>query len=523
MSSNQQRQLIKKYVDLLLTRWRLITSCLLLGITIGLGYYKTLPKVYQSTALLSFEQQQINPGKMDPEQGRSRLQESLATLRELVTSRNNLEKVILQFSLYEEARKKLPLEDVIEMMRKDITIQPSGKGDIFSVSFQGGDPSKVQKVASGLASLFIEENIIYRERRASEVSEYTQKQLAASKKVLDEKEQQMRDYKLKYFNEMPEQRQGNLTQLQALMRQNQEIQNSIQELERTKVMLQEQANVQRSLAALKDPTAPASSVRIMETDEDRLQRRKAYLDELLGKYTENHPEVRRTKQMIQQLEEKIRKGGPSRQNAASGASRSGQSLTLEGSRIQLQLKQLELNIEQLREEQEKIPAQITQYKKWIEAVPVREAEWAGFTRDYSVQRSNYDQLVAQNLQAQSAESLERDQKGSKFKIVDSARVPEKPFKPNFLRILLASVAASLGLSLGWILLVDFADTSFKNIGELEDYIGVPVICSIPFIEKEAETRRDQIVFRISLGLISGYAVMLLAVIAFMWTKGMIIV
>ena len=60
------------------------------------------------------------------------------------------------------------------------------------------------------------------------------------------------------------------------------------------------------------------------------------------------------------------------------------------------------------------------------------------TRDYTELRRHYDQLVSQNLQAQSAENLEHNQKGSKFKIVDSARLPEKPFKPNFLKILLVS-------------------------------------------------------------------------------------
>ncbi len=101
--------------------------------------------------------------------------------------------------------------------------------------FKGHDPEKVIKVTNALASLFIEENLKYREERATETSKYTESELAMSKKVLDEKEQVMRDYKLKYFNEMPEQRQGNLTQLQALITQNQGIQNSIQDLERTKV------------------------------------------------------------------------------------------------------------------------------------------------------------------------------------------------------------------------------------------------------------------------------------------------
>ena len=167
--------------------------------------------------------------------------------------------------------------------------------------------------------------------------------------------------------------------------------------------------------------------------------------------------------------------------------------------------------------------QIAKYQRWIEAAPVREAEWNGLTRDYSELRRHYDQLVAQNLQAQSAENLERNQKGSKFKIVDSARLPEKPFKPNFLKILLVAVAASLALSVGSVLAGDFIDTSFKDVGELEEFIGVPVICAIPFIEKAKETRRDALVFRVSVAVISLYGVGLLAAIGYLWSKGLIIV
>ena len=134
---NTQRQQLKKYVDLVIERWRLIIGCLLLSVTLGLGYYLSVPKIYQGISLLSYEQQQINPTKMDPEQGRIRVQEAVATLQELVMSRNSLEKVITQFSLYEKAREKLPVEDVIELMRKKhITITPAARGDVFSVAFQ---------------------------------------------------------------------------------------------------------------------------------------------------------------------------------------------------------------------------------------------------------------------------------------------------------------------------------------------------------------------------------------------------
>lgn len=524
----KQRQLIKKYVDLVVDKWWLVAASLLLTITVGLFYYLRMPKSYKTTALLSYEQQQINPTRMDPEQGRSKLRESLATLQELVTSQSSLEKVIIQFSLYERMRERVPIQDVIAVMRKNITIVPSSQGDTFSVSFEGGDPAQVTRVTNALAALFIEENLRYREERATETSRYTESELAMTKKVLDEKEQVMRDFRLKYFNELPEQRATNLAQLQSLIQQNQGYQNSIQELERTKAMVQEQIGIQQRLAAMQmaldAPASGAVSQRQPESDAERLVRLRLYLDGLLAKYTDNHPEVQRTKQMIETLEQRSGKGGGgSGQAGGSGSSRASLAAKLEVQRLQIQIKGIDANINQIREEQAKIPAEIAKYQQWIEATPVREAEWSALTRDYNELRRHYDQLVAQNLQAQSAEHLERSQKGSKFKIIDSARHPDKPFSPNILRIMLVAVGAGFGISLGYILVADFIDTSFKDVTELEEYIGVPVVCALPFIEKVEELKKEKFVFWLSVILVSAYGSILLTVIVIMWRKGAIIV
>jgi hypothetical protein len=196
---------------------------------------------------------------------------------------------------------------------------------------------------------------------------------------------------------------------------------------------------------------------------------------------------------------------------------------MEIGRQQIQLSEYEANLRQLRADLAALPAEIAKYKGWIEATPIREAEWNGLTRDYNELRRHYDELVARNLQAQSTETLERKQKGSKFKIVDSARRPDKPFKPNFLKIFLAAVGLGLGLGFGSTLLLDFVDTSFKDSAEIEDYIGVPVICAVPHIAKDEESRRKKFIFTLSLTLFSLYGIALLAAIAFLWLKGKIII
>jgi capsular polysaccharide biosynthesis protein len=131
--------------------------------------------------------------------------------------------------------------------------------------------------------------------------------------------------------------------------------------------------------------------------------------------------------------------------------------------------------------------------------------------------------VARNLQAQSTETLERKQKGSKFKIVDPARLPDKPFKPNFLKIFLAAVALGLGLGLGTTLALDFVDTSFKDPLELEEYLGVPVVCAVAYIENSDEVGRKQRRFLLSVVLLGLAALVLVTAIIVLWLKGRIII
>ena len=522
---NQQRQQVKKYIDLLAQRWQLITACILAALTIGLGIYLMLPKLYHCTALLSYEKQQINPGRMAPERQGQRLREIVSTLSELVMSRNNLEEFIKQFDLYPEARKKLPIEDVIELMRKNIKVTPSSRGDTFSVTFQGTRQDKVLKVTNGLAAKFIEENLKYREERATETSKYTKDELTMAKAVLDKKEQAMRDFKLKHYNEMPEQRADNLARLTSLHTQYQGIQDSIQDLERTRVMAQEQISLRKRLGSAlagNQPSGPGNR----PTDQpmgkyERLQRLKQYLASLRGKYTEKHPEVRRTRQMISRLEAELRA------NPDSGKAMNDKvahvPLDPEIQQLKFQIRGIDLNIKKLKNDQKKVLASIKQYEKYVEATPVREAQWNALTRDYNELRRNYDYLVSQNLQAASVEHLERKQKGSKFKIIDPARFPDKPFKPDFKKMLLLALGAGGGLGVGLTLVFDFLDTSFKDVGEIESTLGVKVISAVPYIEIDEETKKKRFRTLLSGILFFLYTLLLIGAMVYLYFQGKIIV
>jgi len=501
--------------------------------------YLVTPKIYQATALLSYQEQTIGTSQISPEVV-NKLRDLTSTLMQIVTSRTSLEKIIVDLDLYREARQRLPMEDVVESMRNKIKMEPSNKGDIFRIVFTHNDPDKVMRVTNALAAKFIEENLKYREERATETSEYTQDELSRAKDVMDRKDAAMRDYKTKYYNEMPEQRATNVSRLISLNEQLQGKQESIQDLQRTLVLIQDQINNRKKILAgseetdssmLQPESGIASAASTSLTSQQQLTRMRRMLEQLSARYTDKHPEVRRVKTIIANLEEEIRKNGGDPDIEEDSPSAPGLATEpvdpFENDKMILQLetqrKSILLNIESIKHEMTLIRTSINQYEQWVAAAPTREAEWSSLTREYGQLKRHYDYLVAQNLQAKSMLNLERKQKGSQFRIEDPGRRPGKPIKPNFLLIVGASFMCGFGGAMAIALVLDFFDSSFRDPETIEQVLAIPILASIPHVgitrEKRKELWKRWVLFCL-FGLVFFLVVLLFFVV---WRKGLIVI
>jgi polysaccharide chain length determinant protein (PEP-CTERM system associated) len=538
---SKQRQLVNKYIDLFFRRKVFIIAMLLLSLPVGLGVYLLTPKVYQATSLLSYEQQKISPNKMSADVS-SRIRDIVSTLTQIVTSRTNLEKLIVDLKLYPEARVKMPMEDVVESMRKAIKIEPSSQGDIFKITFTHQSPDKAVKVTNALAAKFIEENLKYREERATETSSYTSNELETARETMDRKENSMRDYKLKYYNEMPEQRESNVARLIALQKQYQDRQVSIQELERTCVLIQDQITNRKKILdatlAEKEETggnAGTSTQDVSLTSEVRLAKAKLALEQLLSRYTAKHPEVKRVKAIIGNLESEAARAQPSaaslQEGVTTAGSREGQTSMTPGKsvvdtvvlQLETQKKNLLLNIDAIKSEKELGKKSIAQYEEWVAAAPIREAEWSALTREYNQLKRHYDYLVAQDLEAKSMLNLEKRQKGSQFEIEDPARLPEKPIKPNFPMIMGIALAIGIGAGFGLSLVLDYFDATFRDPETIEALLGVPLIATIPYLEIKSEKNKKKKWQLFSAIFLIAAAIAVAALFVVVWVKGYIIV
>ncbi len=519
---------ISHLTDLLYRRKLLIILCILLCSSVGLAFYLLQPKVYQSIALLSYQQQKINPAQMSPDE-QERIKDIVSTLSQIVTSRTNLEKIITQERLYKDEIEKLPMEDVVVLMRKQINIQPSRDGDIFHITYQATSAQKVALVTNSLASGFIEENMKYREEKASDTSAYTKDELNMAKAILDKKEAVMRDYKLKYYNEMPEQRAINVGRLTSLQDQVQSKQESIQELKRTRVLVREQIALRRQVIA--DQSSRVATLQpldnqtvILETDQEQLERLQKTLLGLKEKYTDKHPKVKSLVKKINHLKQTLNPAPQVVEESGKEQPRqSRKKLDSTIAELQMEIKSIDLSTAKIENEIKYNQKLIQQYEKWIGTTPVREAEWSALTREYGELKRHYDFLVSQNLQADSALNLERKQKGSQFKIIDAARAPIKPIKPDFIKIMGLALIAGLGLGGGLTLGLDLIDTTFNNQEKLAQTFALEIICCVPNLPLKGEIIKRRILAVLSSLFVVLWAASIVVALYYFWQQGRIVI
>ena len=147
-----------------------------------------------------------------------------------------------------------------------------------------------------------------------------------------------------------------------------------------------------------------------------------------------------------------------------------------------QLASTDLEITRLKEEEPKVKSRILDYQARIENTPVRELAMTDLSRDYQNTKESYQTLLRKSQEAQQAENLERRQKGEQFKVVDPARVPEKPDKPNVPSLILFGILLGAGSGLGIAFMREQMDRSFQDAADLEATLGLRVIANIPKVK-----------------------------------------
>src|SRR5262249_54751600 len=148
------------------------------------------------------------------------------------------------------------------------------------------------------------------------------------------------------------------------------------------------------------------------------------------------------------------------------------------------------------------------YQKRLEAAPTRESELAELTRDYSTLQQNYQSLLSKKQESQIAANLERRQIGEQFKILDPARLPEKPFSPDRPRWYLAAVLVALAIGCGFAALTEYFDRGLRSEEDVRLVLDFLVLATIPNIESAPAIRGRYVVIASAVVAVAAASTML---------------
>jgi polysaccharide chain length determinant protein (PEP-CTERM system associated) len=498
MENNQSSAFPINYYLSLIARRRwfiLVPFCLAMVVGIFLSIY--LPKKYESSTLILIRPANV-PDRYVQSIVTADIETRINTISQQILSRTNLEKIIDQFHLFQGSEgADVFMEDKIASLRNRITVEVSrthrrADADAFSITFMDQDPQKAMRVTNGLANAFIDENLKVREAQAVGTSDFLEAELETTRKRLAVVEEKLKEYRRENMGELPEQLESNLRILDRLQAQLSDKEESLRNARVTLSAISSQIQIQRQQAAAAAsaavvPQAPQSG----PDNQLTLAQMKEKLANLQSTYTERHPDVVRLKGQIAKLEADLG-------SAPGGVSSSGGSATavqpvagadpaLVSQRVQLGgvIRSIEIEIGRIQE-------QIAEYQRRIEATPKREQELLTLRRDYENIQESYNSLLDRKLEAEIAVNMEKKQKGEQFRIIDPARLPERPVSPDMRKLFLLAVAAGLGIGLGLIYFLEMMDTSLKRPDDFENNLGIPVLATVPRILR----KRDRVKMRV---------------------------
>jgi len=515
---------LREYIEILMKRKWYVLIPLAVALMAAVFYIMTTPRKYLATTTIL-----VTPQKVPEDYVRSTItmgiEARFKSISQEIMSRTRLEKIITEFNLYSEEARHLKQEEIVERMRENIWIKLGGKEGHFSISYIGEDPKTVTIVANKLASLYIEENLRMREQQAQGTTEFLSNELNMIRAKLEEQEKSVINFKKQHLYELPEQVTTNLSVLGQLQRDHERISNNLKAAQERKLIIQKQLSEMKMLVAsiqlqesqkeeISHPTmvenSPQSSsstlpkLRMGTRDDAQLNQLKNHLLELQAKYTEKHPDILAAKKKISELEKKIEKLSTDGEEAenAKGEQVVGRGVPSSTSKkikreekpesetdffykeLENQLVATELEVQRLKEEESKIRIKIATYQVRVENAPTLELNLVSLNRDYNNTKEIYNTVLKNSLSAQQAENLERRQKGEQFKVLDPARIPEKPFKPNRPKILAFGFLLGISLGAGAAFVKEQSDRSFREIEDMEATLGLKVLATIPNLKRE---------------------------------------
>jgi len=454
-------------------KWSLVLPAAMI-ILAALVVAFSLPAVYRSEATILIEAQEV-PADFVTSTVTSYAEQRIQTIRQQIMSFTSLLKIIQDYDLYPELRGRATTEELVAKMRADTILtpvsaevvdrrtgRPTAATIAFTLSFDGKNPRKVQRVANILTSLYLEKNLQERVELVEETSAFLEAEMERIKKELAAIESRIAAFKRQHMNQLPEMLQVNMQSLNNIERNIETVQQQMRSLKERESYLDAQ------LVSV-EPHVDNKEELISR---QRLEELKVQLVALNERFTDEYPDVKKTRAEIAELEARL----DHLESAEKGAPDNPAFITLTA-----QLASVRTEIKSIRQQIDTLESDAADYRRRITATPNVEEAYSQLIIARQSTQTKYNDLMNKLMEAQVAHGLETEQKGERFTLVEAPRLPQKPHKPNRLAIALIGIVLGFGAGVGLAALREFTDDRIYSMNQLSQSTGIPMLAGVPLI------------------------------------------
>jgi polysaccharide chain length determinant protein (PEP-CTERM system associated) len=446
------------------------------------------------------------------------IEQQVGMLARTLITRPNVEKLVSKTDLDAGASSQAEKDKLVDQIMKELRFTTTGRDNVYNVSFRDTDRAHAQRVVQALVSMFVESGLGNKRRDTESTKKFIDEQIATLEKRLQESENRLKEFRLRNLSMTTMGGgAGGQDYIARTGAATEELAKARMEL---RIAEQSRDALKRELAGeepilLPDTNALGPTASGSPELDARIDLLKRQLDELLRRYTDQHPDVAQTRRMIAALEEQKREEAEARRKAAAarGPTRISAATNPVFQQIKISLTEAEANVAALQARVAELQSRLDQLRASANRVPQVEAELAQLNRDYEIIRQNYQQMVTRRESLTLTGELDETAGLAEFRIIDPPRVGDKPVFPNRMVMIPLLLVVAIGAGAAAAFAVSQLMPTFHSTRSLREIGQRPVLGSLSLRPTGSMVRRQRlstVYFASSLaGLIGVYGAWLL--------------
>lgn len=453
------------------------------------------PDRYVSEARLRVLPPQV-PERLVPRPGTLSMPDRVTSITQTVLSRNTLRNIIQTFDLYREERAKGPIEDVIEAMRRDISIGAVHEGSVgrvpaFGIAFGYGNRHEAQRVVRDLANRLIDEGRRGQQRQASQTVAFLEAQAGEARAELEAVEAKTASVRAGLHRAA-----GASTAVSQVETKLSGLRASETRVEQERILLDTELDLlenQRTRERSRPPTAPVprETRGTASPAEVEAARIRAQIDLLLTRYTDRHPDLPPLRLRLSALERSL--SAATRPAAATPTVEappvSTVNLDQQIVRLRAKIRAKEAESRAIARELAEASGRLAGIQEVARAEPAATREDSVVSREQDNALRRYEDVRRRLAQAREAEAVDALMQGETLELLDAPTLPDTPSSP--VRPAIIGAGVMLGVILGCALAAirESRDTRLETAKDITASSGLEVLVTVPLLEDPRAVRR----------------------------------